>query len=303
MVTSRLHPNSLLSRLMISAYGRAHGVGVSFHDDYISFRRSSGREIRIGRREFPYSRDMIVAFDSYYGAVVPDARGVVDFSRPGKHRYAKSGLEFSLPSVAEEDGTLEGCYYWHTPKAGDLVFDIGAHAGVSTHMLAKTVGPHGKVYAFEPDPTAFPHLQRNIEAHGLQNVTAVPKAIAARRGRLAFHSEGSLGSALVDVASREGTGDTIEVGAITFADACAMAGAAPTYVKMDIEGAELAVIAASRELLRKFKIHFFVDTNHMVDGGLTHRPLERLFTDAGYEATSSARYGFMTTWARPRGGN
>ena len=72
---------------------------------------------------------------------------------------------------------------------------------------------------------------------------------------------------------------------------------------MDIEGAELAVIAASRELLRKFKIHFSVDTNHTVDGGSTHGPLERLFADAGYEATSSAQYGFITAWARPRGGN
>ena len=176
---------------MISAYGRAHGVGVGFHDDYISFRRSSGREIRIARREFPYSRDMIVTFDSYYSAVVPDARGVVDFSRPGTHRYAKSGLEFSLPSIAEEDEALEGYYYWHTPKAGDLVFDIGAHAAcLPTCWRRRWV--HKAKSTPSSGPYRLPHLQRNIQAHGLQNVTAVLQAIAARRGRLSFIPEGSL---------------------------------------------------------------------------------------------------------------
>jgi FkbM family methyltransferase len=243
---------------------------------------------------------MIRAFDSYYGAVLADEAGVVDYSRPAMHRYAKSGVAFSLPGIAEEEDALEAYFHWYTPQPGDLAFDLGAHAGVSTYLLAQAVGPAGKVLAFEPDPITFRHLESNIEAHGLHNVTALPMAIAPRAGRLAFYSEGSLGAALVDVASRPGAGQTVEVDAITLADACDIAGL-PAYVKMDIEGAELEVIASSRELLRTAAIHFSVDTNHNVGGSLTSMRLERLFADIGYEATSSADYGFMTTWARPRG--
>lgn len=298
-VTSRLNANYPWSRALVSAYGRLHNVGVRFSEDYIKFSRGE-REIRIALSDFPYSRDMIAAFDSYHGAVVADAVGRVDYSRPGIHRYTKSGVEFSLPSIAEEEEALEAYFHWYKPQPGDLVFDLGAHAGVSTYALSKAVGPTGRVYAFEPDPITLPHLRRNVEDLGLSNVIVIPKAIAQSAGRMNFYAEGALGSALVDVASRTGTREMIEVEAITLADACHLATARPAYVKMDIEGAELDVIESSEDLLRGAAIHFAVDTNHRVGGGLTNRRLERLFAKAGYEAESSARYGFMTTWARPR---
>jgi FkbM family methyltransferase len=231
--------------------------------------------------------------------VEPDSNGVVDYSAPRVHRYRKSGVEFHLPSIAEEDEAIGTYLHWYQPRPGDLVFDLGAHAGVSTYSFSKAVGPAGRVYAFEPDPVAWTSLMRNIEHHGMTNVYALQKAIAGKRGRLAFQSEGSLGSALSSVASREG-GNTMLVDAITFMDACEIAGGPPRFVKMDIEGAELAVIAAAAEYLRGKRIDFAADTNHIVDGNLTAERLERLFEEAGYESQSDGTSGFLTTWARAK---
>lgn len=47
-------------------------------------------------------------------------------------------------------------------KPGDVVLDIGANVGAHTLGLARSVGPGGRVYAFEPADFAFAKLQRNL---------------------------------------------------------------------------------------------------------------------------------------------
>ncbi len=47
-------------------------------------------------------------------------------------------------------------------KPGDAVFDIGANIGAHTLGLAKSVGPGGRVVAFEPADFAFQKLLRNL---------------------------------------------------------------------------------------------------------------------------------------------
>src|SRR6266536_273406 len=54
-------------------------------------------------------------------------------------------------------------------RNGDVAFDIGAHLGVYTSMLAATVGPNGHVFAFEPNPRVLACLKRTIAS--MFNVT------------------------------------------------------------------------------------------------------------------------------------
>ena len=56
-------------------------------------------------------------------------------------------------------------------KKGDNVLDVGANIGYFTLMLAKLVGPTGKVFAFEPDPRNISLLKKNIETNGYQKWT------------------------------------------------------------------------------------------------------------------------------------
>jgi len=49
------------------------------------------------------------------------------------------------------------------PKLGDIVFDIGAYVGDTALWFSKAVGPQGKVYAFEPEPSNFEKLKANLE--------------------------------------------------------------------------------------------------------------------------------------------
>jgi FkbM family methyltransferase len=63
-------------------------------------------------------------------------------------------------------------------KEGMTVVDIGAHIGSYTLLASRQVGVSGKVYAFEPNPTNFNLLLRNIKLNHINNVVAVNKAVS-----------------------------------------------------------------------------------------------------------------------------
>lgn len=123
-------------------------------------------------------------------------------------------------------------------------------------------------------------------------------AIAGQAGELAFNAEGTIGSSLVSLLKRDSVGTTMTVKAITLADAFRRWGV-PAFCKIDIEGAEVEVLANSAELLRHHKTHFALDTNHPKDNGeMTNGEVEAMFRSYGYEAESEAN-PLLTTWARP----
>ncbi len=59
--------------------------------------------------------------------------------------YKTLGVQFELAAFPEEDEALEGYFRLVPATAGDCVFDIGAHCGVSTYAFSKLVGPRGRV--------------------------------------------------------------------------------------------------------------------------------------------------------------
>jgi FkbM family methyltransferase len=277
-----------------------HGARLSFVGDSLDVSKDK-RTIRIALRHFAYAQDMSRFFEDYFSQIEPirsEGRLVVDYSHPKLHRYVASGLEFELSSFAEEVAAIESYFRWYTPQPGDVVFDLGAYCGVSSYYFSQKVGSTGKVYAFEPDPLNFSLLQRNIARHGLTNVVAVQVAISASSGFADFFSEGALGSTLSEHSSRVSSGDISRVQTMTFEQACETYGV-PVFAKIDIEGAEIAVLTAAAEFLRGHPVHFTLDTNHLVDGELSNRAVEMLFASCGYEVESLTESGFMTTWARP----
>jgi FkbM family methyltransferase len=290
-------------RLAMRASCARYGAKLSFFKDYIDVSKGN-RIIRIAMRHFPFALDMSRSFELHFNQMAPiaaEGRFVVDYSRPQLHRYAISGLEFELSSFAEETSAIEAYFRWYKPKPGDIVFDLGAYCGVSAYYFSQMVGPTGKVYAFEPDPLNFSLLQRNIARHALTNVTPVQAAISDRSGFADFFSEGTLGSTLSGYSSRFYDSGVTQVRTLTFEQACSTYGV-PAFAKIDIEGAEVAVLAASIEFLKTHRIHFTLDTNHMVAGELSNRAVEKVLAACAYDVESCDKSGFMTTWAR-RGGD
>ncbi len=89
--------------------------------------------------------------------------------------HPNDGLGLSIRGIYEIDNTKILMKY---VKKDQIVIDLGAHIGYYTLMMAKLVGPNGKVFAFEPEPRNLELLRKNIVENGYKNVIVVPKAVS-----------------------------------------------------------------------------------------------------------------------------
>lgn len=133
---------------------------------------------------------------------------------------------------------------WISP--GDTVLDIGAHIGYYTLLFAKLVGERGKVYAFEPEPSNFKLLQKNVEANSYENVVLEPKAVSSQKGKLPLYVDniGSGGHSLEDFSEGRSSLEVevlrLDEYPLTRVD----------FIKMDIEGHESKALDGMSNLLR-----------------------------------------------------
>ncbi len=296
----RQGPGSVLVHAALRLQARRQGFRIKFQNKQITLIREN-RTVRLSYDQYVQVPWMMEFFDFFFETIegeVSNGTQILDFSKPGLHRYVASGIMFHFPSIPEDD--VMGIYTKeYEPKDGDVVWDVGAHAGATTYFLSQMVGSAGRVYAFEPDETNFQYLLKNIELHHLRNVVPVKRALAGATGMALFNMDGSMSAGLSDYLVYSDDRCNKVVSTVTFEDICSELGVVPKYVKMDIEGAEVDVIRAARVFLRNHSIHFAIESGHVVEDELTYAPLERLFIEAGYIPRSGTESGQIFTWAAP----
>jgi FkbM family methyltransferase len=135
-------------------------------------------------------------------------------------------------------------------KEGMTVVDIGANVGYYTLLAARLVGPKGRVYAFEPSPGNFALLSRNVEANGYKNVILIPKAVSNRSGTASLRIDRA-SSGGHSLSNFRGGADSIEVETISLDDYFACRSETIGVLKMDAEGAEVAILDGMSEVLER----------------------------------------------------
>jgi FkbM family methyltransferase len=71
-------------------------------------------------------------------------------------------------------------YLAATLREGHAFLDIGANVGFFALTAARRVGPHGRVYAFEPDATVCESLERSAHANAFAQIRAFRLALSDR---------------------------------------------------------------------------------------------------------------------------
>jgi FkbM family methyltransferase len=135
------------------------------------------------------------------------------------------------------------------------ILDLGANIGLSVLYFAGRY-PGARVVALEPDPDIFRVLERNVAASGFTGVELVPRAAWTEAARLAFWPDGADGGRLQPDPGDGGgpasggprvARSPVEVEAVSLPEL--LARERFDVVKMDIEGAEEAVVPACRGVL------------------------------------------------------
>jgi len=133
-------------------------------------------------------------------------------------------------------------------RPDDVVWDVGASVGLYTVHLAPLVR---RVIAFEPDPATAARLRENVELNGLTGTTdIVAVALGDHDGEVELSTSGLSGNApaISNLGRHQGT----TMVPVSRADTLVSTGriAAPTVIKMDVEGAEGLVLKGAADLLR-----------------------------------------------------
>jgi len=140
----------------------------------------------------------------------------------------------------EEKEFLEGIL-----RPGMHVADIGANLGLYALLMARLVGPAGKVFAFEPDATMNHALRQNVRANAASQVEVFACAIGAETAngilrRDLFNSGDSRlepKDAKAKVAGPVGEDGAVSTVAIRTLDE-SLPGQRLDFIKMDVQGWE-----------------------------------------------------------------
>jgi FkbM family methyltransferase len=166
--------------------------------------------------------------------------------------------------------------------AGSVVYDLGANYGIYTMLLSRLAGPTGFVYAFEPMPQIMKQLQANIDLNRQTNVKYIPRAVADRAGTASF----SVGvSQATGHLTGQGTEDdrlqqSVTVEVTTLDEFVRQGHRPPTFIKIDVEGAEGLVFDGAREVLARYRPTLAVEIHSPEQGDRVGRALR----DADYTA-------------------
>lgn len=139
-------------------------------------------------------------------------------------------------------------------KKGDTVVDLGANIGYFSLLAARLVGSEGKVYAFEPEPMNYELLLKNIELNGYDNIVPVPKAVSNVSGTIRFflHSKDTGAHTIYQPLHGEREfKESIEVQAVTLDEFFKGKEHPIDVIKVDVEGAEVAVLLGMDRIIRQ----------------------------------------------------
>jgi FkbM family methyltransferase len=121
---------------------------------------------------------------------------------------------------------------------GMTVVDAGAHHGMFSMILAGAVGASGKVYAYDPLPSNADLVTQNAELNGFPNIVSRPVGLSDSVGVLMVNANLGNVISVVDAVHEGDEGLALEM--VRLDDD--LSGVHVDFLKMDVEGGELAAL-------------------------------------------------------------
>lgn len=157
-------------------------------------------------------------------------------------------------------------------KIGDEAIDVGANFGAYTDALARHVGPEGRVFAFEPLPAL--HAFLSLRFKDQSNVVLFPAALSdapseSGEMRIPRLRGGLLEPALASLEADERKDFESIAIAVRTLDQFGERFRKISFIKIDVEGREMRVLAGASETIRKHRPIIQLETDKIDQGELS----------------------------------
>ena len=165
------------------------------------------------------------------------------------------------------------------------ILDVGANIGYYAVRFAKKF-PQTKVYAFEPLPTSYAYLQRNVAANGVgERVTCFNYGLSETSGTVDFFiaPAGGTNASLRNVAEAQDARRVVGL-TLTMDQWIQNHAVQPDFIKCDVEGAELLVLRGATQTLLQHKPIVFAELLRKWSKPFGYHPNDvlQLFAGLGY---------------------
>lgn len=191
-------------------------------------------------------------------------------------------------------------------RAGSTVIDAGAFLGTHTVVMARTVGPTGRVIAFEPVVQLAERIERTARRNGFGNVEVVQKGVGAVATTAVMSGAGRAGGrACTDAEVAAGEAgctknldtehrfEIIPIDSLDLADV--------SLIKIDVEGMELDVLRGARATIareRPVLVVEILEDERRSDTSVTRDDVIRAMREMDYEVRTIDSRNFL---GEPRG--
>lgn len=216
-------------------------------------------------------------------------KGIILVTCQGSKLYVDASDQGMVPSLM-----MHGVYeapetvlFKSLIKPGMVIVDVGANVGYYTLLAARCFSDQrsdGVIYAFEPEPTNFGLLVKNIAINGYTTIMAHQEALADKPGTLRlFTDRVNTGNPSLTAENVPASGGSVEVAATTL-DLFLSRGRVD-LIKVDIQGAEGLFFAGAYETLQRSPLKILMEFWPYGLRNLGTDPLELLNKLQGYGFT------------------
>ncbi len=179
-------------------------------------------------------------------------------------------------------------------KLGDNVLDVGANAGYFTVLASHLSGSSGRVLAFEPVPGVRAQLRANLELNHMHNVTLHETVVSNQNGVVTLY-EGPQGhKGLSSLRPLDDAAQALTVRAVRLDD-LADTPAKISFVKIDVEGAELMVLQGMSRIIERDHPYLVIEftDSYLQSFGASATLLADWLWNAGYELFRISEQGLI----------
>lgn len=144
----------------------------------------------------------------------------------------------------------------------EIFIDAGGFDGLTTAQFMNWCNGKGYSYIFEPDERNRLLIRKNLKH--IPNYEIVPKALWSRTARLAMDAKGSFASSVSELGENKEVDPEVDskeaIESVSLDDF--VCEGRITYIKMDIEGAEMEALRGAAHIIRTYKPKLAVSIYH-----------------------------------------